>query len=29
MKEENRNRHRLVWRFAYDERAQARQRGRG
>jgi len=29
MKEENRNRRRLVWLFAYDERAQARQRGRG
>src|SRR3989475_12485290 len=29
MKDENRDRRRLVWRFAYDERAQARQRGRG
>jgi len=29
MKDENRNRRRLVWRFAYDERAQGRQRGRG
>jgi hypothetical protein len=29
VKDESRNRRRLVWRFAYDERAQARQRGRG
>jgi hypothetical protein len=28
-KDENRNPRRLVWRFAYDERAQGRQRGRG
>jgi len=29
LKDEDRNQRRLIWRFAYDERAQARQRGRG
>src|SRR5207244_10513028 len=29
LRDENRNQRRLVWRFGYDERAQARQRERG